>query len=925
MLAGENYRKTSMVKCAGRAGQWIGMAASRLMVAGALALLGGCGGGGSAAPADPGQQTTGEVANAFPLGIGNTWIYQKRNSDTGESLKVDRITTTASVQGETATVVERLNALTGQVEDKTYYARSGRSVMTLFQGSGQFSGLQRLEYLRLPLTTGESFVPVDTPDQDMGEDLDGDGRHDLLAVRAEVTVEAIEDAVTVPAGTFRRCGRVKTLLTETYTMSRSNERYVVTTTYTDWYAPDVGLIHNREVVTLPAGDVYSEDELLLTGYRVGGVVGGDSSGPVVREVSPAPDQQIASGTLRTVTPLTVTFDRPLDATGTDKNALTLLDAAGQPVDGKLTVSGNQIRLQTAIDLPGGVYTARLQPTVKDWLQQAPQAGQTWTFRVDTQGPAIVRHSPAAGDQNAAFGNTILIEFDDELDPNAVKDNTITVTDYRFPSSPTTSWVKASVQGRQLALVPTSTAMSYDPGVAYDVTIPAGAVRDLRGNLLAAPYTFSFRKSPGQLDVPIALNTSPSSTQALAVGDVNGDGRSDLVAFIRDWNPYGSWNQAYLAIHHRRADGALEANPVKFPINQINAQTIAIGDIDGDGRVDIVASSKARWFPTAAIPGQPSALAVYQSDPATGVWRETQRYDGLYSDSFQMVDTDGDGRLDLVGVQVDGFGLEIRRQGADGRLQPPQPLAIAPDYMSDSYPVGVRRLLIVDITGDGRPDLVTAAGNSSGFANTARISVQPGLVGGGFGPAVHQHPAGLTTIDSWAASDFNQDGRTDLALLGKDSRPLFDNDRLALMLQTPSGAPGSLEEVNKAYLLSTTDNGFERLAAVDMDGDGQTDLVRSSFSLAIHLLMRSTGTTSFAPQVPYNTPSNFAITNAMVVTDVNGDGRPDVVIGDVFGGGYLYYPGTPKATPVALGVGGLPRGLTGTARLKAWMEAQRRRD
>ncbi len=282
--------------------------------------------------------------------------------------------------------------------------------------------------------------------------------------------------------------------------------------------------------------------------------------------------------------------------------------------------------------------------------------------------------------------------------------------------------------------------------------------------------------------------------------------------------------------------------------------VGIGDLNGDGNLDLVLVKGRHW---------PLVDRILLGD---GAGHFSAGYDlGHASDrsySGRVVDIDGDGDLDVV----------ISNDKPDPKLV----------YLNDGtghFRVGstygrpeweTRNASVVDLNGDGQPDIVVA-NRSSDSSGANYICFNKGK--GRFDAecvAFSREPA--TTI---TPADFNRDGLIDLAV------PHRDGGQSRVYLAGPKGSFTAARTVP----FGAPDAHIRMTEAADFDGDGLLDIVAidERRGTAIYFGQRD-GT--FSTGFPVG---DGAITPyALAVADVNGDGKPDIIVGNVEAPSTIYF-------------------------------------
>jgi len=373
--------------------------------------------------------------------------------------------------------------------------------------------------------------------------------------------------------------------------------------------------------------------------------------------------------------------------------------------------------------------------------------------------------------------------------------------------------------------------------------------------------------------------------ALAVTDLNGDGRPDLVFF-------GDGKDLEV-LYNLGTNGWSEPKRWHFEDGRMDANSLATGDLNGDGLTDValLGDNGAVYF---LAQQKDHTLAEPQKIPYSGTPK-----------AVQIVDVDGDGRNDLVYVDFDSpTPLRVRLQNATGQLGPEiyfkgQPirsfwmdnlagdktnyyitivqatgraevsqLTRKPgDTLSGAFKHGQfqilpltktdvpqRGILWADVDGDKRPDLIVADPESG------QISVSLQQADGSLSPP-KTFPC-LAGVSQIAVSDWNRDGHPEIFLLSHDENSVavtqFDkNGRL------PFPTPLPLDGKPLVMTAGVLKDGAKPVLAVILDKDGERSLV-------IRTADGKTTTQKLSESFKSN-PTTLAI------QDVNQDGLADIVV------------------------------------------------
>ncbi len=330
--------------------------------------------------------------------------------------------------------------------------------------------------------------------------------------------------------------------------------------------------------------------------------------------------------------------------------------------------------------------------------------------------------------------------------------------------------------------------------------------------------------PGGGHQPAQTLAALPSASSLCTGDIDGDGNLDVVLCATS----GGAARVYLG----DGKGAFAFQGVYWMSSGANpaASDLALGDVDGDGALDLL-----------AVDTTTRELGVRSNNSGGAFGPLTLTALPGYPGQLELGDVDGDGDLDAVGHGIGQSG-RIGILFGDGLGGFSGALATA----ITAYPFVLR-----DIDRDGRLDLAVATANQG--AGGMRVFLGQG--GGAFALA-SSNPIGAE-LRRIAVGDFNGDGKLDAAV----AEQLGATWLLEGLGAGAFAAPRQLD-------VPPTRGG---LRAADIDGDGYEDLAL--------LDVATMGVLYGSPIEPLALPQPFALggaASALATADIDGDGLRDVL-------------------------------------------------
>jgi len=325
---------------------------------------------------------------------------------------------------------------------------------------------------------------------------------------------------------------------------------------------------------------------------------------------------------------------------------------------------------------------------------------------------------------------------------------------------------------------------------------------------------------------------------LAAKDVDGDGKLDLLAT--------SYNDSILAVALGKGDGTFGV-PTQYPLT---GGTVGVdgADLNGDGFLDVVVALQDSGQ-VAVLLGQVGGVlgapTLITMGSAGGPGPVT------------LVDFDGDSKLDIAGTNFNDNQVDVLLGDGMGGFAAAVPFNVGG---------GAWWMAVADFNGDGLPDIVDADdfdGTISVLINTTAGGVLSFAASTPYGSGLAFGEQGI------AAGDVDGDGFTDVVLNDIASVPDGQNDIFygnALFTLDPP-------------VVSATGKTPQGVAITNLNGDLWPDLItvaQGDNAIGVQL---GSGARGFLPTVNFTTDGQ---PSAVIVADFNNDGKPDAATANAGG-------------------------------------------
>jgi len=375
---------------------------------------------------------------------------------------------------------------------------------------------------------------------------------------------------------------------------------------------------------------------------------------------------------------------------------------------------------------------------------------------------------------------------------------------------------------------------------------------------------------------------------VAVADVNGDGKPDIVVANfcgGETSCLGGYAAGTVGVLLGNGDGTFRT-AVTYSSGGYSASSVAIADVNGDGKPDIVVANTCGSSSSCSGAGTVGVLlgngdGTFQTAVTYGSGGNTAR-------GVAIADINGDGKLDLLvinefcnSIVTTCSSIQLTPDGAVGVLLNNGNGTFQTAVAYDSGGIIASSIVIGDLNGDGKPDLVVGqCFNALGptCLASSEVGVMLGNGDGTFQAAVNYdedpNSIGPNTV---ALADLNGDGKLDILVTNPSTGNRGQDDSsLGVLLGNGDGTFRTVVTYDAGSGVA------DGLTIADLTGNGNLDAVvaetentvtgNGSNSVAV---FPGNGDGTFQSPVLYSAPANAV---SVVAASLVGSGRPDLVVG-----------------------------------------------
>lgn len=367
---------------------------------------------------------------------------------------------------------------------------------------------------------------------------------------------------------------------------------------------------------------------------------------------------------------------------------------------------------------------------------------------------------------------------------------------------------------------------------------AKLISNYDGDVWVDQISILLSNGDGTFKTAIVSTLAVSSDDPILAGDLNGDGKDDILQVHPSGTP------ATVDVYLSKGDGTF-ATAVNAPLSAFSLSGGVLTDVNGDGKLDLL-----------MVDSESHAVVSYALGNGDGTFQAPlvlASLGGTAPYNIFFADFNGDGKMDFAG-QTEGGQITVYLSSGS---------TYASYNLTESNYKPCNNIA-ADLTGDSRPEIISAN------CNDDSITIYVNNGDGSFQNGVYYSVPGAGYVEPYglAVADFNRDGKNDVVV------SLGYAGQIALF---KGKGDGTLTIPTIAF--STGGYSWETPLVADFNGDGNLDIMESNDTFTMAYLQGygdgtfRTGRSYFPPETNGDTYS-YGIASG----DFNGDGIADVVVG-----------------------------------------------
>lgn len=364
--------------------------------------------------------------------------------------------------------------------------------------------------------------------------------------------------------------------------------------------------------------------------------------------------------------------------------------------------------------------------------------------------------------------------------------------------------------------------------------------------------------------PVTISSGGREAVSVAVADLNGDGKPDLVVANQGTNT--------VAVLLGNGDGTFQ-QPLSYDPGGVHPSSVAVADLNGDGRPDLVV----------ATAGNGDVGVLLGNGDGTFQSAKTYLSGGVEAFAIAVADMNHDGAPDLVVTSLsnnlDGT-VGVLLGNGDGTFQ-----SVRTETTGGATGAGVPAVAVADVNGDGKLDVLAATvelscSSPNSCNGRGAVAVLLGNGDGTLRSAILKLSGGVYTT-SLTVADVSGDGKPDIVVENGQCCGSA-NGVVGVLLGNGNGT----FQPPVVYRSGVGASG-ESVVVSDVNRDGNLDIVatdecagRDCLNQGVVGVLSGNGDGTFQAAQTYG--SGGFLARSVAVTDLNGDGAPDIVVGNFCG-------------------------------------------